>query len=719
MANSESSDEGSGAASTFNPGNAASLKHWQRWRPGWYFAVFLVNATATAVLFPVQYKRDVDDMLLQHYRLCFSGMMLASLGCGCVAAFLIKRARASAHVGLASGYAIINWFQSILASMSLNLHYAGFAYGLTGLMPMMCNCIGGGFPFILVASTACRSLLYLIASFFMQKLIASRLDLLEQSSNQKYGSSSVYTLLRAQACGAFLTAFFVCGWGVSYAFDVFIDIDIGLFMLFFAVFLGALTVFLNVVANMLAACSLTKSFLELRRVLHVAELKDASVAARASLRRARRFAALQMTGVSFSLVLTILVIPFVVLGMGFSSASQDQELSNFQAACVVIQAIDVLGNAVAVLILSGSHRLKKAGQAPYQGCQSLPCKQTRPPQIKETDWCPAWKDKVEELSVRGMTLRSLLHFYQANLPSIPDWRYAPQDHKTRDVVRRVIIPLTSREECSYATSSLNRDGSQRAQIMVTHNWGNSFNDLLAAVVSDALRECSFRMVAQLLEEDCFFLSEILGKSSRLDDTYWICAFAVNQHSSICHSNPYDRDPFTHELHPVCTCSCVNISDPDGRSTSSEINKFDDMMHHLATTGICRQVIAVDKSLELFHRAWCVAEIAEAKRLDMTQSLQLLSKATMQQRARTLENLDVRSMQASSEKDKELILGKIEDVEEFNAELQALIFDPKSGLVASWNAMDSLQQVGEVGRLIRWGLADAGTGKVWKAWEAHE
>lgn len=320
---------------------------------------------------------------------------------------------------------------------------------------------------------------------------------------------------------------------------------------------------------------------------------------------------------------------------------------------------------------------------------------------------------------QGVTLRSLLHFYQANLPSIPDWRYAPQDHKTRDVVRRVIIPLTSREECSYATSSLNRDGSQRAQIMVTHNWGNSFNDLLAAVVSDALRECSFRMVAQLLEEDCFFLSEILGKSSRLDDTYWICAFAVNQHSSICHSNPYDRDPFTHELHPVCTCSCVNISDPDGRSTSSEINKFDDMMHHLATTGICRQVIAVDKSLELFHRAWCVAEIAEAKRLDMTQSLQLLSKATMQQRARTLENLDVRSMQASSEKDKELILGKIEDVEEFNAELQALIFDPKSGLVASWNAMDSLQQVGEVGRLIRWGLADAGTGKVWKAWEVHE
>ena len=71
--------------------------------------------------------------------------------------------------------------------------------------------------------------------------------------------------------------------------------------------------------------------------------------------------------------------------------------------------------------------------------------------------------------------------------------------------------------------SLKRDGSRRAQVMVTHTWGNSFNDLLAAVVSDAFRECSFRMAARLLEDDCFFLSEILGKSSRLDDTYWICA----------------------------------------------------------------------------------------------------------------------------------------------------------------------------------------------------
>ncbi|CAK8985734.1 unnamed protein product [Durusdinium trenchii] len=320
-------------------------------------------------------------------------------------------------------------------------------------------------------------------------------------------------------------------------------------------------------------------------------------------------------------------------------------------------------------------------------------------------WAPAWKAKVEELSMRGMTLNSFLDFYQEDLSSMSGWRYVPQMHKTRDVVRRAIIPLTRAEETAYSVSTLNRAGARRAEVMVTHNWGNNFNDLLAAVISDNLQECSFRMAGQLLREDSHLLREILTKTGRLNVSYWICAFAVNQHMSICHSNPYDRDPLTNELHPVCRCSCVNLVDSDGRSTDSEINKFDDMMYHLASTGSCRQVIAVDQSFDLFQRAWCVAEIAEAKRLHMRQSLKLLSKAAIEQRAQSLGRLDIRNMGASSEKDKELILGKIGSIDHFNAELQSLIFDPKSGLFASWSAMDSVQQMSEVGRLIRWGMAD--------------
>ena len=79
------------------------------------------------------------------------------------------------------------------------------------------------------------------------------------------------------------------------------------------------------------------------------------------------------------------------------------------------------------------------------------------------------------------------------------------------------------------------------------------------------------------------------------------------------------------------------------------------------------------------------------------------------------------MRASSEIDKELILNKIKhstNIDQFNSQLHSLIFDPTSGLVASWHAMDSLQQIGEVSRLIRWGVADAGTRKVWTAWEGN-
>eukprot|EP00438_Fugacium_kawagutii_P024752 Skav213502 [mRNA] locus=scaffold3849:200835:203130:- [translate_table: standard] len=556
--------------------------------------------------------------------------------------------------------------------MSLDPHYDGIEYGIIPAHPSD--------TFLVLA--VLRGLLYLIASFWMQKLIASRLELLEQSSHQKFCSSCVRRLLRVQACTATLTAIVMCLMGVFHILRVYWSPALHIAVA--AVALAALTGFCNVGANIVAACSLTKSFLLLQRILGIAELKAAPPAARLSLGRARRFAFLQTTGVCFSLVLTILVVPCIILGnLGLGMGSTYIGVS--------IQAMDFLGNALAVLLLSGSHRFPKVDQAPGRlGCWAC-SRQTKAPPEQAGVWSPPWRAKVEELSLRGMTLRSLLHFYDNELLSMPGWKFAPTEHRTRDVVRRAIIPLTSREESAYAASALNRDGPQRAQVMVTHNWGNFFNDLLAAVVSDALGECSFRMVSQLLEEDCAFLTQILAGSGRLDDTYWICAFAVNQHISICHSNPYDRDPFTNELHPVCTCSSVNISDPDGRSTTSEINKFDDMMYHLATTGICRQVIAVDKQLDLFHRAWCVAEIAEANRLDMTQSLKLLSKAAIQQRAQTLEDLDVRSMNASSAKDKELILGKINDIDRFNAELQALIFDPKSGLVASWFTMDSLQQ----------------------------
>ena len=658
----------------------------------------------------MDFPRDVDPCPLK-VRLFFFGLMLSSFAAGCVAAFLVRRAEASDHTKWACGYAIINWIQAMLGSLGMN-NPAVVGNCRYGVIPPGWE-LGGTFWYSALA--LCRLLLYLVAAFWMQTLIASRLDLLEQSSNRNYRSSCFRRLMWAQVFGAAGVLLPIAGiiyqmnTGDIYSYSILTTSLTSLMAI------GGITLLCNAAASIVAICSFRKSYSELRRVSRLAEANEAPISARSSLRRARRFAGLQGLGVSFSLVFTLLLVPARVGSIIL------YDFDSYDALTVVlflIQAFDALGNAVAVLLLSGSHRMAKVerSQGSQRSWKVEKAEHSRNQQTSHED--VNWTRKVEELSMRGMTLRSLLTFYQENLPSMPDWKYAPREHKTRDVVRRAIIPLTSSEECAFSVSAFNKDGPKRAQVMVTHNWGNSFSDLLAAVLSDALQECSFSLPAELLQEDCAFLQDLLAKMGRLDETYWICAFAVNQHISICHSNPYDRDPFTNQLHPVCQCNSTNIIDSDGRSASSEINKFDDMMRLLATTGGCRQVIAVDKPLDLFRRAWCVAEIAEAKRLQMDQSLKLWSKATLQERARTLENLDVRDMRASSDKDKELILGKIQDVDDFNAKLQVLIFDPKSGLVATWNAMDSLQQIGEVGRLIRWGLADAGSGKVWKAWDGH-
>ena len=41
----------------------------------------------------------------------------------------------------------------------------------------------------------------------------------------------------------------------------------------------------------------------------------------------------------------------------------------------------------------------------------------------------------------------------------------------------------------------------RPQKMVTHNWGNRFADLVAAIVADALGDDEFGSIADLLDRD--------------------------------------------------------------------------------------------------------------------------------------------------------------------------------------------------------------------------
>lgn len=152
-------------------------------------------------------------------------------------------------------------------------------------------------------------------------------------------------------------------------------------------------------------------------------------------------------------------------------------------------------------------------------------------------------------------------------------RFAPERHSTHDVVRQAIIPLTKESGESYAKLV----GAQPPVKFVTHNWGNLFRHLLAAVLSDALGEGEFFAVACLLDGNMEYLEELLRSKKALRRAYWICAFSVAQHVSICDA-PQGVDSVS--MLPYVRCDCgrpkaLNHTPPtvDGRSIPCEMNKF--------------------------------------------------------------------------------------------------------------------------------------------------
>ncbi len=194
-----------------------------------------------------------------------------------------------------------------------------------------------------------------------------------------------------------------------------------------------------------------------------------------------------------------------------------------------------------------------------------------------------------ELSGRGITLEALLKFYSGlRVGAMP--HFDPEKHTTADVVRLAIIPASAGMQCSMAEVMMGGCPT-RPQAMVTHNWGNLFRDLVAAVCAHALGEAEFHHVAHLLDRDIDALSGLIARSGNMRHTYWICAFSINQHCTICGANPGDAvDPVTLLIHPVCSCGKTKVSD----GVLCEVNKFHDMMELLTMwpIGACMWFIGV-------------------------------------------------------------------------------------------------------------------------------
>jgi len=250
-----------------------------------------------------------------------------------------------------------------------------------------------------------------------------------------------------------------------------------------------------------------------------------------------------------------------------------------------------------------------------------------------------------------------------------------------------------------------------AERMVTHAWDNVFLHLVAAVVVDALgRETTYEMAARKLLEPggVAKLREELKERGSLRSTYWICAFCINQHASICGdfgpapprtSREYavwrrKAHDSAGDAHPLCDCRQEKIF--NDRPVECELNKFDSMMSHLvgAVPGF-KQVIAVDMHFNIFTRAWCVAELVEADSCSIPQSVLVHSQASLDQHYETLAYLDVRRCQASRPEDKAMILDKVSNADEFNERLQWLMFGTE-GIFSTW--VDADCRASQVGRI---------------------
>jgi hypothetical protein len=304
-----------------------------------------------------------------------------------------------------------------------------------------------------------------------------------------------------------------------------------------------------------------------------------------------------------------------------------------------------------------------------------------------------WDEKVLELADRGFRLGVLLDFVALLLEGQVMPSFQPEQSTTNDVVRLAIIPLsrgTDGAGIGQALASVWNQGQPvRATRMVTHDWGNKFMHLVSAIVADAFGESEYEDIFALVSspEGLSMVRKRAQAEGVLDISYWVCAFSVNQHQSICNSlgpappvetpeyyewSSKSHDSVTKDAFHTCDCGAPKFLNdlPD----LCELNKFDDMMSVLARTESgFSHVIAVDKDFNVFMRAWCVAEIVEGSVLQLSQHMVLHSQESFDDKYHRLKSLDVRACRASRIEDKTQILAKIKDIDAFNEYLQWRIF----------------------------------------------
>ena len=646
--------------------------------------------------------------------------LMVSTGIAGLAAMWLYLIAPTAHTLLAARFLCLNWVEGLVtlscmaAVIGLNIQYGPSMKGLADFLAVF------------------RIFLLLCEFVGLQFLIQNRLQSLWPALNRPGCKVWLARSLWMEVASLFLGAL-----------DIFLVRHVGRSIIWWWVETVEIAInFLTIggvpicflIWTLLVATTLFRVVLMLQKALELARKQGLAVAATFQACRGRSI--LQCAGVIASVTTSVMTALGVFSSVKAAQSDTPGDVPGLGVSFAVTQCINLLANAAGIILLSGASSLITSQGTlrfpPLQWCR-CPCRFRRCCgfkslcrsylQIGEEN---AWEKKTRELANRGISLEELLAFYK-NLDDTILQSFQPSVHTTTDVVRLAIIPLTA-SSCSSYAQLVNKGAKVLPKKMVTHNWSNLFRDLLASVISEALGEHTFEFVAELLSDKAGVkaLEDMLRVHDSLQETYWICAFAVNQHAGICGANPAGTvDPVTGLTHPTCQCSEPKFfnEDPplndDGKSIQCEMNKFDDMMALLARENPdFAEVVAVDASLDLFGRAWCVAELAEAHRMGMAQSLKMRNAETLLRRQLTLQGLKVEQMKASRPEDVVEILAKIPDKEAFNAKLQELIFDSNVGLVAAWKNADALQQMEEVSHLLKWlrlSQAVEGGQIVWQRW----
>ena len=334
--------------------------------------------------------------------------MIASLGAAWCAAFLWKRAGSSGHAMSAVGYALVNWLQSVLATLISASKPWGCSYAfLTAhIDPKVAASKTIGFYFLRAEWVflypwnmilPLRILFYLAALVWMQVLVQRRIHALEKTSGRCYNAGSIMKMLKVQFFSIGFGAFLSC-----LTFLVLISLsesDAFATSLTVAMYGGFCIVAIFLVGNVLAAvkavCSLAKSAKDVQSILGSEMLHHAPEEVKNNLKDASRQTQLQAVAVFLSFLVSAVVVPCVVMQMddtfSYPASSTVYPDDNVGAVLlgVFVQAIDVVGNGLIVVLLCGAHRVSE------QSSQCLhPPKAICTSGVHRKD--EGWKKKVED-----------------------------------------------------------------------------------------------------------------------------------------------------------------------------------------------------------------------------------------------------------------------------------------------------------------------------------